>query len=408
MSVNWTPVRPLPAAKPRAQAQPAAKPAPAPQLPTTVASHAPGLLRGAMVYVRGLFGKVTAVFKPKYQPKDASTPKDRAVEAYGAMRGKMGLAPDAGVYAEHAGSTVTATVWPYGQALAAALDLAQLDGNYGQVESLAKGISNFKKDGAYAPGPWGGKRLWDDNAWVGLDLIQAFHQTGDKRYLAQAEQLFPFFKQGLSKAGGVYWEEGNPRMSRNSCANGPAAEYALRLYMITKNPEYLAYAKNVDAVLNGPLRSPEGLYYDNLGDDGTLDKTVFSYNQGAALGADVLWYKVTGDKKYLARAQQTAKAALAYFGQDDRLWKQAPSFNAIFFRNLMALDAVAPDPAYGKALDGYLDRAWKQGRDPQTGLFTQGGIGSYTQGKADMLDQAGMAQLFALKAWPKEQLSKVS
>ncbi|MDB5101596.1 MAG: glycoside hydrolase family 76 [Cyanobacteria bacterium RYN_339] len=411
MSVNWTAVRPRPVtatARANAPAQaPAAKPSAA-KLPEAPIAHLWRPLRGALLFARGLVGKVTALFRPGFKPQDAASPDGRARETWAALQAKMGLAPGAGVYAEHAGGSITATVWPYGQALAAALDLAKLDGNYDQVKALAKGLSNFKKDGAYAPGPWGGKRLWDDNAWVGLDLIQAYGQTKDPAYLDQAEALFPFFLAGLAKQGGVYWEENNPRMSLNACANGPAAEYALRLYMITKKPQYLAYAKNLDGALNGPLRSPEGMYYDNVGDDGTVGKEFYSYNQGAALGADVLWYKVTRDKKYLDRAQQTAKAALKHFGKGDRLWKQAPSFNAIFFRNLLTLDAVAPDPAYRKALDAYLDRAWKEGRDPKTGLFTQGGMGSYTAGKADMLDQAGLTQLFALAAWPKDKLADVS
>jgi predicted alpha-1,6-mannanase (GH76 family) len=195
-------------------------------------------------------------------------------------------------------------------------------------------------------------------------------------------------------------------MTRNTCANGPAIQMALRLYMATKDEKYLDFAKNLDQFMNDKLRSPEGLYYDNLADNGELSKDIYTYNQGTPIGADVLWYRLTGDKKYLERATQTAKATLDYIGKDDRLWKGSPAFNAIFFRNLLALDQVAPDPRYRQTLDAYLDRAWKEGRDPQTGLFTQGGIGAYDKG--NILDQGGMAQLYALQAMPKDKLLDVA
>lgn len=403
--------RPINVVRPQAQNQapaPAPRPQPAKGLPTTALSHLWGPLRGVVVMAEDFAATVINKLHKHPAPLNPDQPDARAKETWNKLRAEMGFAPSKGLFREQAGSLKPATVWPYGQALAAGLDLAQLTGDYTQVGEMAKGLSNYQKGGAFAPGPFGGNRLWDDNAWVGLDMVQAYQQTQDPAYLKQAEDLFPFMLQGLSKDGGTYWEENNPRMTRNSCANGPAAEYALRLYMITKKPQYLAYAKNLDAALNGKLRSPEGLYYDNLGDDGKLDKAIYSYNQGAALGADVLWYKVTGDKKYLERAQQTAKAALDYYGKDDRLWKSSPAFNAIFFRNLLALDAVAPNPAYRQALDGYLDRLWKQARNPQTGLFTEGGIGRYQDTSASLLDQSGVAQLFALQAWRKEDIAKVS
>jgi rhamnogalacturonyl hydrolase YesR len=413
MNVSRPAFGPRPANVVRAQAQsqapaPASAPQPSQGLPETGLSHLWGPLRGAIVMAQDLASTVTNKFQKHPAPTNPDQPGARAKETWEHVRTELGFAPSKGLFREKAGSLTPATVWPYGQAMAAGLDVAQLTGDYTQVKEMAKGLSNYLKDGAYAPGPFGGNRLWDDNAWVGLDLVQAFQQTKDPAYLKQAEDLFPFMLKGLSKEGGTYWEENNPRMTRNSCANGPAVEFALRLYAATKKPQYLDYAKNLDATLNGKLRSPEGLYYDNLGDDGKLDKSIFSYNQGAALGADVQWYKLTGDKKYLERAQQTAKASLEYFGKDDRLWKASPAFNAIFFRNLLALDAVAPNPAYRQALGGYLDRLWKEARNPKTGLFTEGGIGKYDSTPASLLDQSGIAQLFALQAWRKEDIDKVS
>jgi uncharacterized protein YyaL (SSP411 family) len=273
-----------------------------------------------------------------------------------------------------------------------------------------EGLQHYQMNGAYSPSahPFPGMgRFYDDNAWIGLDFMQAYQQTGNPDYLAHAQDLFKFIEQGLHKDGGLYWVEHEKRMSRNTCSNGPAIEYALRLYMATKDEKYLKIAQNMEQFMNAQLRSPEGLYWDNLGDDGSLSKDIYAYNQGTPIGADVLMYRVTQDPKYLERARQTADAALKYFGEGDRLWKQAPCFNAIFFRNLLALDQVAPDPRYRQALEGYTNRLWTEARDPKTGLFDQGGVGHYEPG-ANYLDQSGIAQLFALQAWPKDKLLDVA
>ena len=46
---------------------------------------------------------------------------------------------------------------------------------------------------------------------------------------------------------------------------------------------------------------------------------------------------------YLTQAEQTATAAVAYFGTGSTLVNQGPAFNAIYFRNLFLLNKVAPN-----------------------------------------------------------------
>lgn len=335
-------------------------------------------------------------------PKDA---KGRAAATMAALDARFGYLKSG--LREHDGSGKQATVWPYGQALAGALNLALVTGDPRRAQELIEGLKPYHDGQAYPPGVGGGDRLWDDNAWIGLDLLQAHSMTRDPRYLAQAESLFPFMKQGLHQDGGLYWEENNARMSRNTCANGPAIQYALKLYEATKKPEYLTYAKGLDAFMNTALRLPNGLYADNLGDDGSLDPAIYSYNQGTPIGADVQWFELTRDAKYLRRAHETAAASLKHF-TPERLWGQSPAFNAIYFRNLMQLDRVSPRPEYRAALNAYAERLAKEAHDPATGLYTRGGVGSYTKGKADLLDQGGVAQIFALQAMTPAQLAKVA
>lgn len=358
---------------------------------------------------RAIQGMVGANKAPQ-APANANDPLARARYTLQAANQQLST-PQTGVYRQSAsGAFKMADVWPLGQGLAGAIDTAKLTSDWSQVNSMMAGLANYKQDGAYAPGIWstkGSSKMYDDNAWIGLDFMQAYTMTGNKDYLNHAQDLFNFIQKGLSPQGGLYWQEKDKVMSRNTCANGPAIEYALRLYQATGDKKYLDTAKNMQQFMDSKLRGPDGLYYDNLGDDGKLSKDYWTYNQGVAIGADVQWYKLTKDPKYLKDAQQTAKAALDYFGQQDRMWKSPPVFNAIFYRNLMALDAVAPDPSYRKSLDDYANRLWTQARDPKTGLFDQNGVGAYDKG-GSFIDQGGVAQIFALQAMPKDQIPNIS
>ena len=193
------------------------------------------------------------------------------------------------------------------------------------------------------------------------------------------------------------WAEG--RRSRNACATGPSASLALRLHLLSADADLLARARRALRWLEATLRLPSGLIADHE-DRGRLDETVWSYNQGAAAGAWALLHRATGEPAALETAHTLATASLAHF-TDERLWVHPPVFNAIWFRNLLALDALAPLPGLPARLDGYLTRAWTHGRDPDTGLFTAGEIGSYDG--TPTIDHAGLTQLLALRAWPTDR-----
>ncbi|MEO6866559.1 MAG: glycoside hydrolase family 76 protein, partial [Gaiellales bacterium] len=228
-----------------------------------------------------------------------------------------------------------------------------------------------------------------------------FSATGDEKYLAHAERTFRQVQSGEHPDGGLYWFE-QDKSGRHTCSVAPAAQLAMGLYEATGSERYLEFAKEQAAWLNTHLRLENHLYGDNLKNNGKVDPTLYSYNQGTPIGLDVQLYRATGEQRYLARAQQTADAALEHFS-GDRLWKQPPAFNAIFFRNLLALEAVSPQPRYLQAVDAYLDRAWDEGRSPKTGLFNDGGIGHYGDRPGTALDQGGLSQLYAARALPRSE-----
>jgi hypothetical protein len=141
------------------------------------------------------------------------------------------------------------------------------------------------------------------------------------------------------------------------------------------------------------LRETSGLYADNIDLSGAIDRSIFIYNQGTVLGAEVLLYQATGNAEYLARAQEEAGIAMAYFTAP-QLEGQAPFFVAIFAENLLRLNAVAPNPAYTAYLQQYADHAWSTYLDPATGLFN-----FHDKEATLLLQQAAMAQLYAYLSW---------
>jgi hypothetical protein len=296
-----------------------------------------------------------------------------------------------------------ASVWALGQVMAAALDglvagVVERDA----VERLLDALDPYRHGAGYTAVPGGNERYYDDNAWIGLDLFQAGGALVGDDLLDGARRVLGFLGGGM-REGGVYWLEGGPP-TRHTCSTGPTAELALRL-ALAGDAGARTVGEEARAFLERTLRGPDGLYADHVHDDGTIDRAVWSYNQGTPVGAAALWFRLTGDGTAVDAARASADAALAHFAAENRLWTQPPAFNAIFFRNLLLFDALAGYPAVAPALAGYLERVWTQARHPATGWFTEGGIGRY--GNGGTLDQAGLAQLFALTAWPRDRWADV-
>jgi hypothetical protein len=307
-------------------------------------------------------------------------------------------------------------VWPYSQASVAAENLAGIPGSgrkasaeakrrltgyqpYWNATTTPKGYDSYVRP----PLAGGGDKFYDDNEWIGLNLIQHYQRTGDRSSLARAKDIFALVVHGRDTdathpcAGGVYWTKAPWSQDRNTISNGPGAELGAHLYLLTHDKSYLTEAKRMYAWAKQCLLAPNGLYYDHIDLAGNVEKTQWSYNQGVMLGAGTLLYKATRDRKYLDDAKSVAKASLAFYGTDDRLWLQPTRFNSIYFKNLLLLDSVAHNPAYKATMQAYADRAWNEVRDPATGLF------HFADGPVLLLEQSAMVQIEALLAWPRSR-----
>ena len=349
----------------------------------------------------------------------------RAIRAYNAMRRQF-VRRD-GLYRRDGRPRLpglAAHLWPTARAFAAAVDLRGVRPNARERFDADAAVASHlavlerywdasRQPAAYASdvaGSWfGGDRYYDDNAWVGLTLVELERLTPGRGHHAGAAQLFEFAQSGwdsrpdVPHPGGVFWVEqgrgtGARNHDRNTVSNAPNAELGLHLDELSGDqvrrypPAYDMYAW-----VNATLDDGTGLFWDKLRGDGTIDRTLWTYNQGSMIGANVLLARRSdaGDRaRYLGRAEMIAGRALDHYA--GRLERQPAAFNAILCRNLLLLHAATADAALRErirmAMATYAEAAWSTCRDRHDRFrFSRGGF--------TLLDQSAMAQIYALLAW---------
>ncbi len=314
-------------------------------------------------------------------------------------------------------------LWTYSQILSALAYLSLtpgLDNFTNLFNQYYLGLSHYSNplnpssgyESAVTPpiGP-GGDTYYDDNEWVTLALIKMYLATNNTKYLKRAEELFNFIISGWSTnkslkcPGGIYWRVGD--LSRNTVSNSPAAEAAAELYLITGNPSYLKWAIKILNWVNQCLRSPNGLYYDHINPDGTIDETIWSYNQGTTAAAAALIYEATHNESYLILAEDSAYASLSYFSQG-AIYSQPPEFNAIYFRSLEKVIEISGNSTlsqmYWNLLLTYINNTWVTYRDPETGLITMGLPWNSVNPDDAEIWTAAMVQLYSIAAGSQQPI----
>jgi hypothetical protein len=368
-----------------------------------------------LVLVLLLAGNVS-VGQAQQGVNDSARNRDHAVTSYAALR-RYFYQPDAHLYREtypQVTGNPYSYHWPFSQAVAATVDMAKLPQIGGQYYDSMRdrlvGLERYWNTTTTPPGydsyvrpllGGGGDKFYDDNEWAGLELVRIYQMTGDRAALQRAQQVFDLVVSGWDRdpthpaPGGVFWTQSPGIRTRGTVSNAPAAELGMHLYTLTGRSYYLEWSKQIYDWTNRSLLAPNGLYWDNIDLNGTIEKTQWSYNQGTMIGASVLLYRATGNPAYLAQAERIADAALALYGVNDRYFTQHPAFNAIFFKNLLLLDAVRSKPAYRQAMQAYADAVWDRVRDPNTDLFV-----FVPDQPATLLENAAIVQIYATLAQP--------
>jgi hypothetical protein len=364
----------------------------------------------------------------------------RALAGYEAMQQSFYI-PGSGLYAGEPYSYL----WPFSQALAATVSVSNISGQaasqasansrevhvrlYGlgkywawpspvagqaptgeqpEGEEQGEGSEPAEAAGIAPPAlpsfngevvPPGGASYYDDNEWVGIELARLYKLHHEAPVLEKAEQIMAFVMAGwqanpkFACPGGVPFSDAPSNTDRNTVTDGPAAELGVQLYRLTGNGAYLQFAQTAYEWVRTCLMQPSGMYSDHIRLHGVIDPSLWSYNQGSMIGAGTLLYQATGNGAYLFQARQTAKAALAYF-TIERLLSENPFFPAVYFRNLMYLDAITHDPPGARLAQSYVDSLWIHQR-LTSNLFVFGSPPS-----SQLLTQGAVVQIYALLSTP--------
>jgi hypothetical protein len=351
--------------------------------------------------------------------------KQRADASYQALQSHLYLgAAQHNLYLERypkqAEDNAFSYLWPMREATAATLDVGgDVDTRFDALElywGTRNGLDGYQ---SYLPAPigGGGDIFYDDNTIVGLEYVRQYAFTRDPAALAQARKAFSVVSRAWSAdaslpcPGGMHWVEADWTNIRAANVTGLAAELAAHLYEDTRERSYLDWAKRLYDWNRTCLRSPEGLYWNDIGVDGAINQTLWTYNSGAMIGAGALLYRSTGDPTYRRLAKQDAVAALAYWSQGDRYFGQPAIFNAILFKNLLLLHSVAPDRAYRPFVERYATHIWDNNRDPSLGLFRfpPSGGGPYDPSyRPETLEQSAAIQIFAALAWSPRDYGRIA
>ena len=269
---------------------------------------------------------------------------------------------------------------------------------------------------AYAVYPGDGdERYFDDNIWVGIDMVDLYMLTNETKYLDRAKLVWNFILTGTDEimGGGVYWKEG--LNSKHTCSTAPAAVLAAKLYEVTQEPNYLQSAKDLYAWCKETLQDPSDyLYWDNarLSDENdpnsaiVIAKEKYSYNAGQPMQAASLLYKITHEAQYLTDAQNIAGAAYnkwfipfnsAVLGESFQILEPGHVwFQAIMFRGFIELYKINNDRTYVTAYEKTLTHAWLSDcRNPGTHLLNGDFRGGTAQTSWEILHEGACVEMLA-------------
>ena len=223
-------------------------------------------------------------------------------------------------------------------------------------------------------------RAIDDAGWWALNWVTAYDLTGDQKYLDMAGTIADFmhgFWDPSTCGGGIWWNE--ERTYKNAVTNGQWVRLTAELHnRIPGDTAWLERSQEAwDWYVGSGMINGEGLVNDGLTDDCTSNgDTVWSYNQGLAIGAPLELWRATGDPELLATAQRLADAAL----ESDELVTDGvltescdplgrtcddnqKQFKGIFMRYFTELADTTGAPRYEEFVDRQAETIWANDRD---------------------------------------------
>jgi predicted alpha-1,6-mannanase (GH76 family) len=218
-------------------------------------------------------------------------------------------------------------------------------------------------------------RSTDDSEWWAVAWIAAYDLTRDSKYLDMAVTIANYINTlwDSSCGGGVWWDR--ERTYKNAITNGLWVRITASLHnRISGDSLWLSRATSAwnwfaaSGMINGSRLVNDGIDRSCRNNNGT----VWTYNQGLAIGGAVEVWRATGDSRVLTSARQLADAALSSglvgsgvltescdnAGTCDDNQKQ---FKGVFMRYM--LDLADATGSYRPFIQTQADAIWNRDRD---------------------------------------------
>ncbi len=328
-------------------------------------------------------------------------------------------------------------LWPYDGLVAGAATLNRLGYDVDYKEMVDRFLAYYCPSGPLKVGGFGsstdgrngsGTRFFDDNAIIGIELVEAYEQLKNPKYLTWCAQIIKFYQAGIDDVMGraLWWNEdernipGNDNSNKAACSNGFATWFLMRYYEFcpeAEKAEVLALAKELYQWLYDNLRDKgDNLYWNSKGADGRINTTKWTYNSGAMIAGGLRLYKATGEARYLNEAKATAHSSYDYFVRSrNGLALSYPTHDPWFTIQLIKsyIELKPYDEAFAKkGMDtfiAFLDYAWKKGR-MANGLFYEDwtGVNKNPDRDKSLLMQAAAVESLGVVALYKNEKSNSS
>ncbi|MFF4895973.1 glycoside hydrolase family 76 protein [Streptomyces sp. NPDC001068] len=277
--------------------------------------------------------------------------------------------------------------WNSAATLTALIDFARTTGTHDYDWVVARTFDRNK--GVFAAGVRSSdaiegdfiSRSIDDSGWWAIAWIDAYDLTHDPRYLDEAVTIANYI-QGFwdpgTCGGGVWWDR--ERTYKNAVTNGQYLWLTTALHQRLPGDTVWLQRATTSAAwyrASGMIDS-SGLVNDGLTSAcANNGSTVWSYNQGLAIGGFTELWRSTGDGSLLTTARTLADAAIGNpaltsggvltescdvgSASCDDNQKQ---FKGIFMRHLADLAAATGSSAYRSYAQKQADTLWTRDRSP--------------------------------------------
>jgi len=231
-------------------------------------------------------------------------------------------------------------------------------------------------------------RAIDDSEWWGLTWLEAYDLTHQMKYLDMSIKIADYvygYWDTSTCGGGVWWNA--ERTYKNAVTNGLWIRLTAELHNRIHNDK-LWLGRSTTAwswfVGSGMINS-QGLVNDDLNDNCTNNgQTVYSYNQGLAIGAGLELWRATKNPEILATVRSLASAAMTSSAltsngiltescdaTDQTCDDNGKQFKGIFMRYWTDLVDTTHNAKYTAFLDEQAESIWNNDRDAANRLGTR-------------------------------------